>query len=105
MLRLQPRRHAVDEGWDGDPSGFPDEGAPDGWSCEHSGLDGYARAEKALERARQAVLDQHERLQRVRLHMHAADVVALTLTADAPDGCRSTAALHSTMGAVGLLAL
>ncbi len=66
MCGLQPRRHAVDEGWDGDLNGYPDEGAPDGWSFEESGLDGVGRAEKALARAQQAVLDQRDRLQKAR---------------------------------------
>lgn len=65
LLLLQPRRHAVDEGWDGDLNGFPDEGAPDGWAYEESGLDAYGRAEKSLARAQQAIIEQRDRLAKV----------------------------------------
>ena len=64
----QPRRHAVDEGWDGDLNGFPDDGAPDGWSFEEGGLDSYGRAERALLRAQQAIVDQRDRLEKVTMH-------------------------------------
>lgn len=55
----------MDEGWDGDVNGYPDDG-PDGWSYEDSRLDPYARAEKALSRAQAAIVEQRSRLEKVK---------------------------------------
>jgi len=55
----------VDEGWDGDLNGFPDEGAPDGWAFEENGLDAYGRAEKSLAHAQQAIIEHRDRLEMV----------------------------------------
>lgn len=65
LSTMQPRRHAVDEGWDGDLNGYPNDGAPDGWAYDDGRQDPYARAEKALARAQADVLEQRERLEKV----------------------------------------
>lgn len=66
MCDLQPRRHAVDEGWDGEANGYPDDGGPSGWAYEDTHLDSYARAERALSHAQAAILEQRSRLEKVR---------------------------------------
>ena len=63
LVRWQPRRHAVDEGWDGD--GYPDEGAPEGWAYEEPHLDALERAQRSAQRAHQNVADQRTRVERV----------------------------------------
>jgi hypothetical protein len=63
---VQPRRHAVDEGWDGETNGYADEGGADGWDCQNGRPDPYARADRALQRAQADVAEQRERLEKVR---------------------------------------
>jgi hypothetical protein len=70
FMRVQPRRHAVDEGWDGEgTNGHAEDGAADGWDCQNGRPDPYARADRALQRAQADVAEQRDRLEKVRLRV------------------------------------